>query len=281
MTEIHDQSYRRYRGERVWRGSAWTVIAATGIRTMIGRRKFLGLLILSWLPFVVRAVQIYVSVNFPQAESYLGLNAEGFRQFLEQQGFFIFLVTIYAGAGLIANDRRANALQIYLSKPMTRAEYIAGKLAILVVFLLLVTWVPAIMLLIVQVVFRGSFTFLQENLFLVPAITLFALLQVLLAAVTMLAMSSLSNSSRYAGILYAGIVFFTDAMFSALRVITGGTMVSWISFPANLAQVGDVIFRLPPRYQTPWAVSLVVILGLMAVSLSVLDRRVRGVEVVS
>jgi hypothetical protein len=164
---------------------------------------------------------------------------------------------------------------------MTRAEYIAGKLAVLVVFLLLVTWVPAIMLLIVQVVFRGSFTFLQENLFLVPAITLFALLQVLLAAVTMLAMSSLSNSSRYAGILYAGIVFFTDAMFSALRVITGGTMVSWISFPANLAQVGDVIFRLPPRYQTPWAVSLVVILGLMAVSLSVLDRRVRGVEVVS
>ena len=217
MTEIHDQSYRRYRGEREWRGSAWTVIATTGIATMIGRRKFLALLALSWLPFVVRAVQIYVSVNFPQAESFLGLTAEGFRQFLEQQGFFIFLVTIYAGAGLIANDRRANALQIYLSKPMTRAEYIAGKLAVLVVFLLLVTWVPAMMLLIVQVVFRGSFAFLRENLFLVPAITLFAFLQVFLAAFTMLAMSALSNSSRYAGILYAGVVF----KFSAPLLVHG------------------------------------------------------------
>ena len=40
---------------------------------------------------------------------------------------FVFFVTIYVGAGLIANDRRANALQIYLSKPMTRAEYVARQ----------------------------------------------------------------------------------------------------------------------------------------------------------
>ena len=46
---------------------------------------------------------------------------------------------IYVGAGLIANDRRANALQIYLSKPLMRTEYIAGKLAMLFAFLLFVT----------------------------------------------------------------------------------------------------------------------------------------------
>ena len=65
--------------------------------------------------------------------------AETFRQFLEQQGFFVFVITVYVGAGLIANDRRANALQIYLSKPLMRSEYIAGKLAVLFSFLLLVT----------------------------------------------------------------------------------------------------------------------------------------------
>ncbi len=60
-------------------------------------------------------------------------------QFVEQQGFFIFFVTVFVGAGLIAADRRANALQIYLSKPLLRMEYIGGKLAILVTFLLFVT----------------------------------------------------------------------------------------------------------------------------------------------
>ena len=59
--------------------------------------------------------------------SFLAPTAETFRQFLEQQEIFVFFVTVYVGAGLIANDRRANALQIYLSKPLTRAEYIAAS----------------------------------------------------------------------------------------------------------------------------------------------------------
>ena len=50
-----------------------------------------------------------------------------FRQFLEQQQIFVFFVTVYVGAGLIANDRRANALQIYLSKPLTRANTSSGS----------------------------------------------------------------------------------------------------------------------------------------------------------
>ena len=55
---------------------------------------------------------------------------------------------------------RANALQIYLAKPMSRFEYIAGKFAVLAFFLLLVTWLPATMLLVVQVVFAGNLQFL-------------------------------------------------------------------------------------------------------------------------
>ena len=106
-------------------------------------RAFIGLLLVSWLPFLVRAVQIYAAANLPQA-AFLAPTPEMFRQFLEQQEIFVFFVTVYAGAGLIASDRRANALQIYLSKPLTRFEYIAGKLAVLAVFLLLVTWVPAV-----------------------------------------------------------------------------------------------------------------------------------------
>ena len=53
---IHDQGYRRYAGTRVPRGRAWTVIAAAGMRTFFGRRAFLGLLLLSWSQFFVRAV---------------------------------------------------------------------------------------------------------------------------------------------------------------------------------------------------------------------------------
>lgn len=277
---IHDQSYRRYGGGRALPGQAWTVIARAGLLTMIRKRAFLGLLIFAWVPFIVQAVRIYVTTNYPQVAMFAP-TAETFRQFLEQQDFFVFIVTIYVGAGLIANDRRANALQIYLSKPLMRSEYIAGKAAILFAFLLFITFVPAILLLGTQVLFAGSFAFLQKNLFLFPAITVATLLQALLATFTMLALSSLSKSSRYVGILYAGIIFFTAAIYGAMVAITGSTKLSWLSLGANLSQVVDVIFRIKPRYATPWPVSLIVILGLIVLSISVLERRVRGVEVVT
>jgi ABC-type transport system involved in multi-copper enzyme maturation permease subunit len=278
---IHDQSYRRYAGKRTPPGRGWLVIAAAGIRNMIARRLFLVLLILSWVPFVVRAVMIYFAENFPQV-ALLAPTTQTFRDFLKQQDLFVFFLTIYAGAGLIANDRRANALQIYLSKPLLRTEYIAGKATVLFFFLMLITWVPALLLLLIQVMFAGSFTFLNKNLFLFPAITVASLLQGLLVTFTMLALSSLSKSSRYVAILFAGIIFFTKAIFGVMFAITGGnTRFAYLSLGDNIDQVIDVIFRLPPRYATPWQLSLTVVIALIVLSISILERRVRGVEVVT
>jgi ABC-2 type transport system permease protein len=276
---IHDQGYRRYGGGKA-RGRGWTVIATAGIRTVLAKKSFIALMLMAWFPFIVRAVQIYAAANLPQA-AFLRPTAETFRQFLDQQQIFVFFVTVYIGAGLIANDRRANALQIYLSKPLTRAEYIFGKLAVLMTFLLLVTWVPAIVLLIVQIAFAGNFTFFRDNIYLFPAITVFSFIMVTMVAASMLALSSLSNSSRYVGILYSAVIFFTQAIYGVVYAVTRSTAMSWLSFSANLAQVGDVIFRLPPKYDTPWILSLVAIIIVIVASGLVLERRVRGVEVIA
>ena len=248
---------------------------------MLRKRMFIMVLLAAWVPFVVYAVLIYFATNYPQTAQWFSPDAKMFRGFFQRQEFFVFVMTIYAGAGLIANDRRANALQIYLSKPLMRAEYIAGKAAVLFTFIMLVTFLPAVLLLFLQVMFSGSLQFIGNNLFLFPAITVAAVLQALLASFTMLALSSLSKSARYVGILYAGVIFFTGAIYGALYLITGSTSVSWLWVSANLSQVLDVIFRQPTQFDTPWQVSLIVILGLIAVSISILERRVRGVEIVT
>ena len=58
---IHDQSYRRYGGAQ---GAAGPRVAGDRAgrhpRRCSRKRAFLGLLLFAWLPFVVRAVQIYV-----------------------------------------------------------------------------------------------------------------------------------------------------------------------------------------------------------------------------
>lgn len=276
---IHDQSYRRYGGTRETPDRLWTVIARAGLLTLVRRRAFLALMLVAWIPFVVRAVQIYLASSFQQAEV-LAVTPQLFRDFLEQQGIFQFLVTIYAGAGLIANDRRFNALQIYLSKPLSRVDYVAGKMAILLTVLLFISLVPALSLLLLQTLFSGSMAFLVEHAYLIPAIVLQSLVGSLVASFTMVALSSLTTSARYAGILYTGLLLFSQAVFSALRLMAGNTRMAWISLGANLEQVGDLVFRQSPRYDAPVAVSVVVLAGLVALSMSVLDRRIRGVEVV-
>ena len=277
---IHDQGYRRYLGTRDAIGKSWQVMTRAGVMSVVSKRVFLGMMLFAWAPFVVRVVQFYFATTLAQA-SFLAPSGETFREFLDQQGIWVFFVTIYVGAGLIANDRRANALQLYLSKPMTSAEYIAGKLAILFLFLVAVTFLPAILLLITQALLAGNLTFTRNNLYLVPAITLYSLAQVLLAATTMLALSSLSKSSRFVAVMYAGLFFFTTALFQTLRGITGRSTFAWLSPGAALQQLGDVIFRLEPRYQLSPAIAALAVLVMIVGSIVILMRRVRGVEIVT
>jgi ABC-2 type transport system permease protein len=278
---IHDQSYRRYGGARQPAQRAWLVIARSGIKGFLRRRPMIGILFGSWIQLMVRLAMFYVSESVAQTAGLLGPTAKVFRDFLEQQNFFVFLLAVYVGSGLIAQDRKANALQIYLSKPLSRVEYVFGKLAVLLAFLLLVTWVPAIVLLVVQVMFAGDFSFFLDNIFLFPAITLSAFIQTITVAATMLALSSLSRSSRYVGVLYAGVIFFTQAMYGVLYEVTRDTSWAWVSFSANMSQINAFVFRMRPAYATPWPVSLAVLLGAIVVSALILERRVRGVEVVA
>ncbi len=277
---IHDQGYRRYGGRRAPHGRTWWVIARAGIMTMVRQRKFLALLLFAWSPFIVRAVQLYVASNFQQA-TFLAATHDTFREFLDQQAIFVFFVTIFVGAGLIANDRRANALQIYLSKPLARTEYIAGKLVTLLVFLVGVTWVPAMLLLVLQIMFAGNVAFLRTNLFLFPAITLFSLIQVFTSAFSMLALSSMSKSSRFVGVMYAGIIFFTAAMYNALRAMTGRSSFAWISPEDCLDIIGNAIFRARTSSEVPVPVAFLSIAVIIIGSVVILERRVRGVEVVT
>ena len=196
--------------------------------------------------------------------------------------FCLFVITILFFQFCFAQRITKNVKTVlFLGNSIPRIDYIGGKMAILLVFLLGITMVPGLLLLFIQGIIAGTFTFLRSNLHLIPASTLFSLVHVLAAAFSILALSSMSNSRRFVGIMYAGFVMFSGAMYGTLRFILGTTSVSWVSFTASVEQVGDAIFRTKLSYDTPPVVSFIVILGLIVVSASVLERKVRGVEIVT
>ena len=75
------------------------------------------------------------------------------------------------------------------------------------------TLLPALLLILLQVMFSGSFDFLRHNLFLIPAIVLASLC----ACSSRRSRCSRSRRSRraarYVAIIYTGAIFFTEAIF--------------------------------------------------------------------
>ena len=280
---IHRERYRRRETGVDLRGGAWAVIAASGLRSLVRKRAFLFLMILSWMPVIVRAVQIWAAANVPGMSQIgmLAISPSTFRDFLNQQEPLVFFITVYVGSGLIADDIRANALQLYLSRPITRTQYIAGKAAILMAALAVVTFLPAVLLVLLVPAFAGSMTFVRANMTLIPSILAYSVVQITLSAFLILALSSLSKSRWFVAILYAGLAFFTHAVFGVLGAAVEGSAFSWVSIFANVRQVGDVLFRLPPRHDTHPLISATVIALIIAASAFVLRRRIRAIEVVT
>jgi ABC-2 type transport system permease protein len=279
---IHDLGYRHWAGEWTSHPYRWWVITSQGIRLLIQKKRFLVLMFLSAIPFLVRTVFLYVSTittNLPS--DLLRITPKFFEDFLSQQmWFFAFAIAIYSGAGLIANDLKANALQIYLSKPITRRDYLIGKLGVLVFFLALPTLVPGLLLFLLAVLFQPSLEFLKRNYWVPGAITAYSLLIIFTFALVILALSSLSRSSRFAGINFAAVLFFSQILAAILGGILRTSKLAWVSLMSNLTQVGDFLFRNPPQHRSAVWISMLVLLLLMAGSTWVIHRRVRAVEVV-
>jgi ABC-2 type transport system permease protein len=277
---IHDISYRHWRGEWTSHPYRWWVITRQGIQLLARRKRFLVLMILSGLPFVVRSVMIYISTMVSSHAPFLKINAKFFEDFLTQQMFFIFIIAIYAGAGLIANDLKANALQIYFSKPISRRDYMIGKLGILVFFLALPTVVPGLLLFLLAVAFEQDLTFFQQNYWVPASIVGYSAVIVLTNAFIIMALSSLTRSRRFAGVNFAAVFFFSQIFYGILSQILRTKKVAWLSLGNNLEQAGDLLFGVAPRYPSPLWVSAVVITVLIAGGAWVVHRRVQAVEVV-
>jgi len=143
---IYEQTYRRHEARGPLRRVRFWPITREALRLILARRAFLILLMMSWLPFVIRVIQIYVITRFPEVNRILPVDGRLFGDFLGWQALIAMFITIFAGAGLVAGDLRTGAILVYLSRPLTRCDYVLGKLAVLLLLNLFITLVPGLVL---------------------------------------------------------------------------------------------------------------------------------------
>ncbi len=76
--------------------------------------------------------------------------------FFNQMFFFLLLLTIFFFFFFFSEEYRTNALPLYFSRPISRWDYLFAKIGVILFLTLIYTFVPALLLVILRLVFEGS-----------------------------------------------------------------------------------------------------------------------------
>ncbi|MES2464529.1 MAG: ABC transporter permease subunit [Armatimonadota bacterium] len=220
---ITDVTYRNYDGALKTHTFRWWPIAVATIRASVNRKK-LGFWIpvgLSFLIYFFLGIMFYFNQNLRQQMSDTGnFMAAGpanpyalsLYQGMISTHLLVVIAAITVGASVIAADNRANALLVYLSKPLTRVDYLVGKWMGVFLLLAALTLTPALLLFLFFAVAYNSDGFLKENPTLILRVIAASLLPAAVHTSLILGFSAWSKTPRLAGALYAALYFITGIL---------------------------------------------------------------------
>jgi ABC-type transport system involved in multi-copper enzyme maturation permease subunit len=282
---VYDRGYTHWEPSGRKAYPAWWTIARRGIAEPLKKRWLLMLVLMAWVPAIVKGGIIYFKLKAGDLADLLSggwtsVDPEGFLAFIEGQRFFVFVLLAIVGAGLIANDRRDNGLSLYFSRPLGLASYIGGKSLIIMFFYCLVTLLPVIALCLFAYLIAPDATGL-ELLLLTP---LRALVYCVAAgtslSLVLLAFSAMGTRSIFVMVWWTIVVSGTETI-GAIAEGLGKDSVQAVNFLGQYHNAGSLLFGGPARLAvSPW-LSLATVLAWTALAALLLRRRIRPVEVVS
>jgi ABC-type transport system involved in multi-copper enzyme maturation permease subunit len=279
---IYDQGYRRYEARGPLHQIRFWPITREALRLILAKRAFLGLIAVSFVFFIARVIQIYVVTRFPEAGRVLPIDGRLFGEFLNTQVWFAALLSIFGASGLVANDLRTGAILVYLSRPLTQRDYIAGKLLVPLALDLAVTLVPGLVLYLVGLALAPEQYLNWDLWWIAPAVVVHAVAMSLVVSLVVLAISSLSRSARVAGLGFVGIFLGLEMVRLILQNAFNRQEAVLLSLRANLQALGVALFGVVDRQlDIFWGWPLLVLAVVSIGCLAILRSRVRAVEIVT
>jgi ABC-2 type transport system permease protein len=250
---VYEVTYKPYLGKLTPEWSRFLVIPRHAFRDVFKSKLFTAFFVICFVPLLVEAILIYLHHNVNalgilrvNVRELLPIDASFFRTFVGLQASFAFFVTLLVGPPLVAKDLRNNALPLFLCRPFTRTEYVAGKMSVLLILLSAITWVPQLLLFCFQAYLEGAGWFV-DNLWLAGAIFIASMIWILIPALLSLAISSLVKWRVVASGALLGLFFIPSVFGEAVNQIMQTRWGSIISLSALMNNVTAGLFGLFER----------------------------------
>ena len=282
---IYRRNYKPYAGRLTPAWSRCLVLFRYSRRNLF-RSKFLtGLFVVCFFYPLTCLLLIYLAHNASFLQQLgvpagvLSIDNRFFFNFISVQGVFAFLLTAFAGPGLISPDLANGALPLYFCRPFSRAEYVLGKSSVLAILLSQITWVPGLILFAMQGGLAGT-SWTWSNLWIAGSLILSSLIWIAILSLLAMALSAWVKWRIVAGALLLGVMFFGAGFAQAINAVMRTDSGHFFNVAYLMGTVWNALFQVDSRHAIPVAQAWVALLIYCGICLWLLMRKVRAYEVI-
>ncbi len=250
---VYEHLYRAYEGESPTAWSRFLVIPRYALREVFKSKLFTTIFILCFIYPLVAAILVYLHHNANalallqiNVRELLPIDATFFNTLIEVQGAFAFILTVLVAPPLISRDLANNALPLYLCRPLSRTEYVLGKMAVVGILLSLVTWIPGLLIFFFQASL-GGVSWLWSNLWMIWAIFFGSLVWIIVLSLIALAISSLLKWRVVASGAMLGLFFVPSAFGAIVNQLFLTRVGHLISFWTTMTSIWSGLFGIFER----------------------------------
>lgn len=246
---VYEHTYKRYASELTPTWSRFLIIPRHAFRGVFQSKLFVAFFVACFIYPLVSAILIYLHHNVNaigilqvNINELVPINGSFFQTFVSVQGSFAFFLTLLVGPPLVSRDLTNNGLPLYLCRPFSRAEYVIGKMSVVLILTSLVTWVPGLLLFLFQSYLEGGGWFTQ-NLWIAYAIWSGSWVWIILLALLSQAVSAWVKWRVIASAILLAIFFIPTIVGEAINNLFVTRYGNLISLGALIGNIWAGLFR--------------------------------------
>ena len=223
--EVYDIGYRHYEGPREGRNRARLALWTNGVRTALGlgrgtRAKILPILLFAstMIPAAVFVIMASLAEDFGVAEV---VDVPGHADYYDIISILVLLFSAIIAPELLCADRRSQVLQLYLVRPLTPTDYVAGRwLAFFTIVLALVYSGQIVMFVGFTFAAEEPLDYIRQNWLDVPRFLAAGAVVAVFVTTIPLAASGFTARRAYAAGFVIGLFIISAAAANSLTTCT-------------------------------------------------------------
>ncbi len=283
---VYKRNYQRYEGPLTTPALRFLILPRYAYEQIFRFKIFTAFFVLCFIYPTGAAVFIYLHHNVKALQvlqlpisELVTIDSMFFLVSMIVQGSLALVMTTLIGPGLISPDLSNNAMPLYLSRPFTRTEYILGKASVLMILLSVITWVPLLLLFLLQAHLEGGGWLLQHTRI---AVAVFAgsWLWILILSLLVLSLSAWVKWRPVAGALLFGTFMVSSGFAAAINAIMYTNWGYLIDISQQIKIVWSWLFKIQTENAIPVWGAVLGLAGVCAFCLLLLSRKIRAYEVI-